>query len=399
MRVARLVALAAALLSAALVLAPGALADPPGTCTMGVPYDGGLTVSVDGVAQTKTATGVYGPYAVSLCRVTAETSTYNVSVNRVGGGGDQADLEASDLDASFRLAFTPQAGDTPLTAELKGRGDSFAIDPYDANRVTITARPIGFADIWSCTDPPLQCAIEHPIASAYHAANLSGAVRYMTADGTGGAGFTDLPGLVTSSGAYVFFVWASCPTNPRRDQSYSGLKIDLGGPHFRADGTTPNVGSVAAFIPAAAVASCFGASPQAYAASARITRTEGGVTRTATEGATADDGLHYVLDATDAGVTISIPEVTFSQPTYRFGTKRGRSLARGTRTAVALARALHVTKTASQRFALTSRSRGVCAAGGAALYGFARGTCRYTLTVRSATGRKVKAKRGSFRVR
>ena len=390
----------ATLTLAALALAATAQADPPGSCTMGTPYTTGLTFAVNGAPQAMTAPGVYGPYAVSVCRVTSQTNTYNFSVDRVDGSGTgQTDLTQADYDTTFTITFTPQAGDTPLTAEGKARISAFSIDPYNANTISITAKPIGFADIWQCPSAPLQCAVEVPTASVFHPANLSGSVRYADPTGAGATGFSDLPGMTLSSGAYVFFVWASCPTNPMRDQSYSGLKIDLGGPHLLPDGTV-NTGSVAAYLPAAAVASCFGASPQAYAASAAITRTESGTTTAASATAGADTGLQYVITADDAGVTISIPTVTFSQPTYKFGTKTGKSLARTSRTVKALAKSAKVKapKGGSLRVVVAKSSRKVCAAGKASVYGFGKGTCSYTVQAVTSAGKTSKSARGSFAV-
>jgi len=379
-------------------------ADAPGTCTQGSPYTQGLTLTVDGAQQAPVSPGVYGSYALSLCRVAGQsqgsTNTYNFSVGGVGPGG-QADLTEADSEKTFTITFVPQAGDMPLTAEGKARISSFAIDAANANAVTLSAKPIGFADIWACHEMPLQCAIDHPIASVFHEANLTGAVRYADASGIGAAGFTDLPGLTTSSGAYVFFVWASCPTNTNRDQSFSGLKIDLGGPHFLPDGTTANIGSVSAYLPAVAVASCFGASPQAYAASAAITRTEDGTTTAASKTAGVDSGLHYVLTATDAGVTVSIPDVTFSQPTYGVGTKGGKSLARVTKKVAVLARSAHlkVPKGGSLRISIASSSRKVCVATASKVYGFAKGKCSYTVKALNKMGKPAGSKRGSFAVR
>lgn len=382
-------------LIAALAAAPAALADPPGTCPMGTPFDGDLAVSVDGVDQAHPVDGVFGPYAVSLCRDVAVgasgTDTYSFSVGRVSPGGDQADLVAADLDRTFSLSFTPQAGDTPLTAEVKGRAESFAIDALAANRVTLTAKPIAFATINGCPTAPAQCIVDHPSANAYHDANLSGAVRYMTADGAGAAGFDDLPGLTTSSGAFMYFVWASCPTNPMSDQTYNGLRIDLGGPHFLPDGTTPNTTSVSAFIPAPALLACFGVTPRAYAANALVTRTEAGATAAAaTTG--GDSGLVYEITADDSGVTIGVPAVTFSKPRYAFG------VARVSRRIAVLARRAGVAKPKGGSLKVVVASRKVCIASVTTLYGFKRGTCRYTVKAMSKRGRVVATERGTLRV-
>ena len=383
-------------------LAPAgvAQADPPGTCTMGTPYAEGLALTVNGTAQALVSTGIYGNYSLSLCRVggtgPGSTSTYNFSVGSIVNGA-QANLTAADLESTFTIVFVPQAGDTPLTAEGKARISSFVVDGANANAVTLAAKPIAFADINGCPTMPSQCIVDYPSANAFNPANLTGGIRYSDPSGNGAAGFNDLPGLTTSSGAYLFFVWASCPTNPIRDQSFSGLKIDLGSPHLLPNGS-PNVGSLSAYIPAAAVASCFGASPQAYAASAAITRTENGTTTAASATASADSGLHYVLTATDAGVTVSIPDVTFSQPTYGVGTKGGKSLARVTKKTAALAKLAHIKAPSggSLRVTIAKSSRRVCVATTASVYGFGKGTCAYTVKAMTKAGKIAGSKPGSF---
>lgn len=100
---------------------------------------------------------------VTLCRVSGSgpgsTSTYNFSVGRVSNGA-QSELTADDASKSFVIIFTPQAGDTPLTAEGKANIDGFVVDPANANTVTLTAHTIGFADINGCPVMPLQCVID-----------------------------------------------------------------------------------------------------------------------------------------------------------------------------------------------------------------------------------------------
>ena len=419
LRLAAAICLPSLALVSAFSLASTAAADAPGTCTMGSPYTTDLAVSVDGAAQASSGPGVFGPYAVSLCRVEGNgpgsTSTYNFSAQRVatgpsvgpgggpggpGGGGGTTGLTAEDAGKTFSIGFTPQAGDTPLAAEGKANIQSFGIDSTHANAVTLTAQPLGFADIQGCMDMPVNCVTSHPTASFYNPANLSGAIRYSTASGEGAAGFSDLPGLTTSSGAYIFFVWASCPTNTNRDQSFSGLKVDLGGPHLMPDGSV-NSTLLKAYIPAVAVASCFGATTQAYAQNAQVTRTENGTTTTGTTGATADPGLQYVIAATDAGVTISVPQVTFSSPSYDMSTKSGKSLAKVKKTTAALTKAAKVSKPSGGSVAIVvaKSSKKVCVSTPTTVFGFGKGTCNYSAVSYSKAGKKMKSVKGSFKVK
>ena len=402
--------------------APAAYADPPGSCPMGSATAPGsadlllatqnLTLSVDGVAQAPTATaGIYGTgseqYAVNLCRDSQNTNTYLVSVQQETQMGPMS-LTANDANRTFTISFTPEATDTPLTLEGHAKVQRFSIDSANANRVAVTAKTIGYSDIYGndCNNlAPFNCIayIDQNgggLASADLPRNLSFAVRYSLPSGQGAAGFTDLPGMYTSNGAMLFFVWASCPTNANRDQSYSGLKIDLGGPHLTQVGS-PNIGSVSAFLPAAAVASCFGASPQVYAQNAQITRTENGTTQTASTASQADAGLQYQIAATDAGVTIAVPAVTFSQPTYKFSTRSQHSLARKVLTVSSLAKSLKISAPSRGKILATVAisSKKVCIAGKSSIYAFAKGTCSYTLSRYDSHGHRLSgSKSGTVRI-
>ena len=414
-RMAAVLGLPAIALAGAVAISGTAAADPPGACTVGTPYTTDLTVSVDGAPLAASGPGVFGPYAVSLCRTEGNgpgsTSTYNFSVQRVaagpsggpggpGGGSGTTGLTDDDAGKTFGIGFTPQAGDTPLAAEGKANIQSFGVDAAHANAVTLTAQPLGFADIQGCMDMPVNCVVSHPTASFYNPANLTGAIRYSTPSGEGAAGFNDLPGLTTSSGAYIFFVWASCPTNATGDPSFSGLKVDLGGPHLMPDGSL-NTTMLKAYIPAQAVASCFGATPQAYAQNAQVTRTENGTSTAGSTGAGADPGLQYVITPTDAGVTISVPQVTFSAPTYDMSTRSGKSLAKVKKSSTVLAKAAKVSKPSggSVSIVVAKASKKVCVATPTTVYGFGKGTCNYSAVSYSKAGKKVKSAKGSFKVK
>jgi len=372
---------------------------------MGAVYTTDLSFAVDGVEQAVSTPNVYGDYVVDVCRNsqtsmsdTQHQNTYSFTVQRGNEYGDQ-DLTAEDLAKTFTLSFTPVAGEVPLVAEGHVSIESFAISAALGNRITLTLKPIGYSDIWSCATGPIQCVVEHTQADNDKVAYIGGGVRYKDVHGWGAPGFGDLPGMTWSSAGFLFFLRASCPASVNHDDSFSGLNVDLGGPHLRADGEL-NIGSVVAFLPAAAVAGCFGGSPQAFVASAQVTRTENHRTQTATTGGTADPGLQYVLTATDAGVTLSIPNVTFSQPTYKMKTKHG-SLARTTKTVSSLVKASKLVKPShgSLRFVIASASKRICIATKVKVYGFKTGTCKYTVTSYNSKGKKVKSKASSFKVR
>jgi len=383
--------LSAILLTSSLSLAVGAQiagADSAGTCVQGSSFltAGSAALLVEGVAATPVSLGVFADsasgvsYTLSLCRDTGN-HVYGYSVGRLAGDNTSSTgLSVADVSKSFTVSFTPQAGDVALTSENHARATAFTIDPT-TRLVSVTASPLSFSDIYGNDCPsgttPLQCAAQVTGASVDNPASLTGAVRYTDASGTGAAGFSDLPGMYTSSAAYVFFVWASCPTNSNRDQSFSGLKIDLGGPHLRHDGD-PNLGYVSAYIPAEAVAACFGDSPAHYAANAVVSRTEDGSTLVASSRSTTDAGLHYVATADANGVLIEIPEVTFSQPTYGFGTKKGKALFRSQYALSTLAKNLKKPK--GGKFIISVSTPKVCAHSASKLFGFKAGTCKYKVT-------------------
>lgn len=385
--------LSAILLTSSLSLAVGAqiaAADSAGTCMQGSSFlaDGSAALSVDGVPATPSSPSVFADsasgvrYTLSLCRDTGN-HVYGYSVGRLAGDNTSSTgLSVDDVSKSFTVSFTPQAGDVALTSENHARASAFTIDPT-TRLVSVTASPLSFSDIYGNDCPlgttPLQCAAQVTNASVDNLASLTGAVRYTDASGTGAAGFSDLPGMYTSSAAYVFFVWASCPTNSNRDQSFSGLKIDLGGPHLRHDGD-PNLGYVSAYIPAEAVAACFGDSPAHYAANAKVTRTEDGSTLVASSRSTTDAGLHYVATADANGVLIEIPEVTFSQPTYGFGTKKGKALFLKQYALSTLAKNLKVTKPKGGKFIISVSTPTVCTHSASKLFVFKKGTCEYKVT-------------------
>ena len=90
--------------------------------------------------------------------------------------------------------------------------------------------------------------------------------------------------------------------------------MQLLGPHFKADGTTLNQGSLTAVIPIAAAQACFGATPAELESLVSLTRTEGATTEAGS--ALATGGLQYSISAGPTGLVITVPIVTFSAPIY-----------------------------------------------------------------------------------
>ena len=375
-----------------------------GTTLLGTPAFVSFSVNGNALTEDNSYLGVFhdqigstGDYSLQLCRW-SDQNQYYYSIGRVSGDGhSQWGLGQSDSSRSFHVAFYPTATDVPLTSENRAKVSNFTIDPT-SHLVSFDAQSLPYTSVDGCPDglivPPPTCAADPAAYSATvadHAENISGAVRYQdttkSAGMDGAAGFTDLPGLTTSSGAFIMFVWASCPTNANRNQSYSGLRLDLAGPHLKASGDL-NTALVSAFIPAAAIAGCFGSDPATFAASPSLTRTEGGspqplVNQSAATGATAE-GLIYSMTATTHGVTLTVNNATFSKPSYNFTSKAGKALFRTKVTYASIATASHLTKpTHGYQVQIKSGSTNACIAAPSSrvVYGFKKNkTCNLTIT-------------------
>lgn len=381
----------------------GAQADPVGQCNMGTFHDQDVTFEVDGVPVTGSGNGVYGDYVLDICRDSANY-TYSVTVNAYNATFQTQDkLTAPELEHSFTIGFTPQSGDIPVIAEGHGDIATFSIDSADANAISFTAKPLAYSDIYGSdcgNQPPAQCVITAGKASVDAPAELRVGIRYGDSQGRGMADFGMLPGMHWSSSAYYFYQRASCPTMANQSNAFSGLQVELGGPHFKADGVTVNTGSVKVFIPTVAVVSCFGAPPSMVLPSLKLTRTEGSTTSSVTKTGDESSGLYYEASADDStGLLINIPTVTFSRPKYKMGTKTGKSLARTSKTFTMLGSYVGVTKPAKGKLRVSISTKKVCSAGVSSVYGYRAGTCGFTVTSYTKAGKKVKTARGSFRIR
>lgn len=90
------------------------------------------------------------------------------------------------------------------------------------------------------------------------------------------------------------------------------LVASIGAPHFLADGTTPNTGSMQAFLPDASVEDLFGLESGSIDESTlEVSRTE------ESEGTT--DGVPFTATPVTGGLLISVDDITFSSPSYSIG--------------------------------------------------------------------------------
>jgi len=394
---------ATAMLSSSVV----AHADTPGDCLMGDPVDiaaAKITMSVDGVAQAadKANPGVYGDYTLSLCK-DSDNMVYSAYVGKLDPDSDDPssmDLEFVDLDSDFVIGFTPSSGDLPLTIEGQAQIDGFTVDAK-TNRVTITASPQEISTLQDCETTPLECSVAEDTATDELPAQLNVDTRF-SHGAAGLAGYPAVKGMAFSAAAYAYDMNASCPTDAKGDKSFSGIKIDLGGPHFQSDGETENEGYAQVVLPAATVVSCFGGTTADFANNILMSRTELNKTvamADAKVATTPDAGLNYTIEATTDKVVITIDTVTFSQPTYLISKKVvAPTKIKVTKKFADLATSLKIAlpPKGSFKVVVAAASKAICSVSGTTVVATAKGTCKYTLSSLSSKGKTVKTANGSF---
>ncbi len=392
-----------------------------------------LAVSLNGttLSEVSTAPPVFQSganlYEVNLCRnldLTGQNNVYFFNVlpaTEVSGSYVTNDFTSADVEDVFGITFTPISSDIPIEIEAHGKLSSYAVNGSVASQVTFNVAPVSFNDIHGCpidatsvsgcclgqsitvggvTGPetPEQCAARVEDASD-NAVQLWGSVRFQTASGQGSGQFQNLIGLQVSAASFVYYTHAQCPTSSG-SASGNGLYVDLAGPHYEPDGTTLATGSLGVFIPASAIAQCFGTSPQYYVDNMLITRTELGSTTTLAPLTAPGTGEYYTVTADDTGVRFSFPTVTYSQPTYGLATKTGKALDRTTQTFAALEKKSGEKLPSKGKWRVTTKAGSkVCAAGTTKVFGFAKGTCSYTVAALTSTGRVSVSKNGSFVVK
>ena len=305
-----------------------------GVCNSGTAVTG--TLKVDGVSvETKTTS----TYAMTVCRDDRMFS-YSIQIGRNDYGVLKEDLTAADAEKLFEVSFTPKAGDVPTTAEGYMRGQSFTI----GSTVTIAAKPI--VNMSKVDDPDRSCDRKEftdlvciaRSATRDLASLLIVYVRFDTSSSP--SDFSKLTGAMVSSSANLFEVRVSglCPAESsdtsEGNESVSSesahsvafdstsLEIKMVGPHFKLDGKTLNTGMLEAIIPEATIASCFGGTAEELAEGMSMTRTEAGATENVIPSqTTSTTGLQYTTSVANGAVTVSVPSMTFSQPTYKMTLK------------------------------------------------------------------------------
>ena len=361
------------------------------------------TVSIDGVPATASEPGRYGPYWVLVCQ-DVNNKDYNVLAGRYDAGtsGGQGRFSSADLNTEFTVSFLPDSTIKPLVAQGHGTISAFTIDSADSNRVTLVTKPLLYSDIYGsdCNNAsPAECVIAVKTTNNDRASadniEIRVAIRYTEVGKTAPENFDTLQGMYWSSSAYYFWLRTMCPTT---NGTNSSLTIEVGGPHLKSDGTQ-NFGTVTAFLPTAAIVGCFGAPPSIVKESLAITRTENNATVDATTGTATDVGLQYTVTADDAtGLTLSIPQVTFSKPKYNVKTKSGKSLAKKSFTSTSLLKSARLTKPSKGSVKITSKTTKVCRAAGSKVFAWKAGTCKLSVVTYDKKGKKVASRTVSLRI-
>lgn len=377
----------------------------PVTCSNGASaVAGGYTVAINGVPTAPTEPGRYDKYWVLVCRDTGNRDYLVLAgLYDPNTGGGQGRFTDADMNTEFTVSFVPDAGTIPMVAQGHGVMSNFTIDAADSNRVTLVSKPILYSDIYGndCGNVgPAECvlAVKNKNGDKASADNreIRVAIRYAESGGQMEGDFAVLRGMRWSSSAYYFWMRTMCPTS---GSTQSAISLEVGGPHYKADGTTLNYGNITVFIPTDAVIACFGAPPSVAQGALTITRTVNGTTDAATTGSAADAGLAYSVSADDAsGLTITIPQVTFSKPTYSVGTKNGKSLALKTKTYASLLQLALMRKPAGGSLKVVTKTSKTCAASQSKVYAWKAGTCRASVVTYNKSGKKLASRTVSFRV-
>lgn len=404
------------------------------TCPFGVDVstDAGLSVSLAGTPLTEVSSAppVFGAsgtlYEVNLCRnldVTGQDNVYFFNVlpaTLIGSDYVVGDFGPSDIFDVFTIRFTPTGGDIPLEIEAHGKISSYDFSGTSPS-VTFNVSPLSFNDLHGCPpDPtsvsgcclgqaitvggvtgpetPEQCASRVEVASD-NAVQLWGGVRFQTSTGVGSGNFGNLIGMQVSAASFVYYTNAQCPTYSP-NQTGSGVSVNLAGPHFEPDGTTLATGSLGVFIPASAIAQCFGTTPALFAASMSITRTELGSTVVLAPMTSPGTGEYYTVTSDSTGVRFYFPIVTYSEPHYGFATLKSRALDRSLVTFASLEKKSgeKLPKSGHWKVAAKAGSK-VCVTGTSAIFGFAKGTCLYSVAALTSTGKVSVTKNGTFTVK
>lgn len=338
-------------LALGILTAPQALADYEANCSGNGTVVAGASMTYGGTTATATNNQPF----FYVCRNTSNSYyTVMIGLYNQSNGKLVSDLGAANANTEFTVTFPVTAGDAITIAD--GVGSITGFTP-SSSQVVVKIKPVKSSTVWQSARPtsPHDCkngSISDSNGNYYAecAGTVASATEYVARFNVryGAGTWTKLAGMYVSTSADLFQVElaSACPT-----QSYSGgssgdggayrptlratseanLKVQMLGPHLAADGTTENQGNLTAVIPFATVQACLGATPMEMENSVSMTRTENGATEAGSLSAPTG-GLKFTVTPSQAGLVVSVPTVTFSQPTYNLKFAKPGSANTGTTT-------------------------------------------------------------------
>lgn len=344
------VVLTAVIAMMAVFLAPAAQADwTIGNCNgdtlVGNTVTTGATLTVDGSANT----GGGATYGAQVCK--SSQGLYNFMVGRLapsGGGGYTINETgvAGDVGKVYALTFTLTGGDQPTSAEVYGNMTGYTIA---GQTVTVTGTPgqltqinYGGASAYAaCNAAPftgtyaggLCAAIPCGLGSTdcvddvatFHGSVRSAATASPTLSGMYISSAVNLYQVSLTNCAGVSYGRRLQRGRPATRQDGGAnrpaptLDVQMIGPHYKASSNTLNTGSLKAFIPFALMQACFGTDAATVAQQMGVTRAEGGIDTSLVA------GTNFTVTAGVGGLTVSVPTITFSSPTYKISVPRSSS--------------------------------------------------------------------------
>jgi len=270
------------------------------------------SMTVDGETIPDPANPALDSLGAVICPGTTKGNRTGVTVIWHTAGGNTSDLTGALTPLGAPVTTSTQIGITmgnlgdnasKFTFTLVyGQVNAWATANLGTSSASVSATispvrtPQGTgSDFGGCTAVPPTC---NALKSDEDVLGVSMALSFESGVGTQMAG--SYFALTGAMGGYVTSVTAT-------DGSKS-LAASLGGPHFLADGTTLNTGSMTAFLPNSVVNSLFGLTSDV------LDTTTMDVLRTS--GATTTSAVPFTITAVTGGVTLTVPTITFSSPKY-----------------------------------------------------------------------------------
>jgi len=249
--------------------------------------------------------------------VTADGTGYQLCVTPFGDrwftivvalADNMEDPGVTNVSRTFAVGFTFPKGTSATSAELNGDVKSYTIGK-NSRDVTLVVQPVAVTSGTDDDPAPLQDS----------RSRITGGIRVQPA----GEAASNTKGMWIGASAnrYIVSMSGSCPPIGDGGASAPGapgpLSVRMWAPHLTAGTFAPvttNRGSLKAFFPAATASACFnGALVADIVRAIEVSRTEAGST-SETE---LDRGSDYTVSEIEGGLLVTVPEVTFSSPTYR----------------------------------------------------------------------------------